>query len=115
MNIITNTYLKILGEHLTCKAKGQEKDFDSGKGQVQDCIFPFIHKGQKFDSCAASDDGGGDYCATKVDSNGYLVGNNWARCNKYCDHCDDRKFYPLFHYVAISLVIRMSLLKKNSQ
>ena len=99
-NIITNTYLKILGEHLTCKAKGQEKDFDSGKGQVQDCIFPFIHKGQKFDSCAASDDGGGDYCATKVDSNGYLVGNNWARCNKYCDHCDDRKFYPLFHYIA---------------
>ena len=97
MNIITNTYLKILGEHLTCKAKGQEKDFESGKGQVQDCIFPFIHKGQKFDSCAASDDGGDDYCATKVDSNGYLVGNNWARCNKYCDHCDDRKFYPLFH------------------
>lgn len=82
----TMQFIKIQGLHMTCKAKGQEKDYNSGKGKVQDCVFPFIHNGQKFAGCASSKDGMGNYCATKVDSNGILVGNNWARCNKYCKH-----------------------------
>ena len=89
---------------MTCKAKGQEKDYESGKGNAQDCVFPFIHKGQKFTSCAFAEDGKGNYCATKVDSNGNLVGNNWARCNKYCEHCFDRKshfiLYSFYHPIC---------------
>ena len=69
-------FIKIQGLHLTCKAKGQEKDYNSGKGKAQDCVFPFIHNDQKFASCAASKDGMGNYCATKVDSNGNLVEGN---------------------------------------
>ena len=80
--------MKILGKHLTCKAKGQEKDYNSGKGKAQDCVFPFIHNGQKFASCASSKDGMGNYCATKVDSNGNMRKDKWARCNKHC-HKDD--------------------------
>ena len=92
----TMQFLKILGLHLTCKAKGQEKDYNSGKGKAQDCVFPFIHNGQKFASCASSKDGMGNYCATKVDSNGILVGNNWARCNKYCKHDVEREHQSFF-------------------
>ena len=103
--------MKILGTHLTCKAKGQEKLYASGKGKAQDCVFPFIHKGQKFTSCASSEDGGDNYCATKVDSNGYLVGNNWARCNKYCEHCDDRKPNLFFFIVfTIPFVIQLDII-----
>ena len=103
--------MKILGKHLTCKAKGQEKDYNSGKGKAQDCVFPFIHKGQKFTGCATSEDGKGNYCATKVDSNGNLVGNNWARCNKFCEHECERKFHIfcivftiLFDVISLDLI-----------
>ena len=87
------TFMKILGTHQTCKAKDQEKDFSSGKGIVQDCVIPFIHKNKKYIGCATSEDGKGHYCATKVDSKGNLV--NWARCNICCKHDCDRKFHIL--------------------
>ena len=48
-------------------------------------MFPFKHKGKTYKSCATPSDGNGPYCATKVDSNGNMVNDKWARCNDYCD------------------------------
>ena len=84
-------FVTILGIHKTCKAKDQEKDFSSGKGEVQDCVFPFIHNDKKYFGCATSEDGKGHYCATKLDSKGNMV--EWARCNKFCKHDPERKFH----------------------
>ena len=90
----------MLGTHQTCKAKDQEKDFSSGRGKVQDCVFPFIHNDKKYFGCATSEDGKGHYCATKLDSNGKMV--EWARCNKFCKTDAERKYhifyYPIFLY-----------------
>ena len=48
-------------------------------------MFPFKHKGKTYKSCATPSDGNGPYCAIKVDSNGNMVKDKWARCNDYCD------------------------------
>ena len=47
-------------------------------------MFPFKHNGKTYKTCAKSSDGKGPYCATKVDSDGKLVNDKWARCNDYC-------------------------------
>ena len=48
-------------------------------------MFPFKHNGKSYNSCATPSDGNGPYCATKVDSDGNMVKDKWARCNDYCD------------------------------
>ena len=74
----------LIGTHITCKANGKGNKFVEGKN-VQDCKFPFIHNGKQHISCAPSSDGKGPWCATKVDSKGNYVKDNWARCNKHCN------------------------------
>ena len=74
-----------IAEWTICKCEGQGQAYGSGDGVAQDCVFPFKHNGKTYSSCATSSDGKGPYCATKVDSNGNLVKNQWARCNDYCD------------------------------
>ena len=75
----------LTAEWTICKCEGQGQAYGSGDGVAQDCVFPFKHNGKTYSSCATSSDGKGPYCATKVDSNGNLVKNQWARCNDYCD------------------------------
>ena len=69
---------------MICKAKGQDKNYGSGNGSVQNCKFPFIYHDLKYSSgCAQSTEKGqGRLCATEVDAQGKLT--KWARCNKYC-------------------------------
>ena len=72
-----------IGKYVVCKAKGQETDYSSGRGGVQNCIFPFTQHGIRYNGCAPSaEKGKGRLCATEVDSQGNL--KKWARCNKYC-------------------------------
>ena len=72
-----------IGKYVVCKAKGQEKDYNSGRGGAQNCIFPFTQHGIRYVGCAPSvEKGKGRLCATEVDSQGNL--KKWARCNKYC-------------------------------
>ena len=72
-----------IGKYVVCKAKGQDKDYGSGKGSALDCKFPFIQHGIKYEGCAPSvEKGKGRLCATEVDKQGNL--KKWARCNKYC-------------------------------
>ena len=82
--LISVFYLLWKGEYAACKAKGQEKNYASGKGSIQNCKFPFIHNDLKYSSgCAPSTEKGkGRLCATEVDAQGKLT--KWARCNKYC-------------------------------
>ena len=77
----------LLGVHLTCKARGKGQSYGSS-GTPQNCLFPFIHHGKKYNGCA-----GGSFCATKVDSKGNL--KNWARCNRYCKK-DNGMFFKDF-------------------
>ena len=84
--------MKFPGTHQTCKANGQGKDYIK-KGNAKDCVFPFINKNKKYIGCATSEDGQGQYCATKLDSKGNMV--EWAHCNKFCKHDCDRKFHTL--------------------
>ena len=74
-----------IAEWTICKCEGQGQAYGSGDGTAQDCVFPFKHNGKTYNSCATPADGKGPYCATKVDSNGNLIKDKWARCNKYCD------------------------------
>ena len=67
-----------------CKAEGQGKSYGSGDGTVQNCVFPFKHNGNSYESCATPLDGNGPYCATNVDPNGNMLQDDWARCNDYC-------------------------------
>ena len=80
-----NYYDYIIADWTICKAEGQGKSYGSGDGIAQNCVFPFKHNGKTYKSCATPSDGNAPYCATKVDSNGNLVKENWARCNDYCD------------------------------
>ena len=93
--------MKFTGTHQTCKANGQGKDYIK-KGNVKDCKFPFIHKNKKYIGCATSEDGQGNFCATKLDSKGNML--EWARCNKFCKHDTERKFH---NFVVIFLLIRL--------
>ena len=78
-----------IGIHLTCKARGKGKGYGSS-GTPQNCLFPFIHNGKKYNGCGPSSVGKGSWCATKVDSKGNL--KTWARCNQYCKK-DDGTFF----------------------
>ena len=78
--------LWLIAEWTICKSEGQGKAYGSGDGTAEDCVFPFKHNGKTYNSCATPIDGKGAYCATKVDSNGNLVKDNWSRCNEYCDN-----------------------------
>ena len=76
------TYVCI-GIHHTCKARGQDKNYKSGKGSVQDCKFPFKQNGMEYKGCAPSfEKGKVPRCATEVDKDDNL--KKWARCNKFC-------------------------------
>ena len=82
---ILQKLLWLTAEWNICKAEGKGKAYGSGDGTTENCVFPFKHNGKTFKACATPSDGKGPYCATKVDSNGNLVKNNWARCNDHCD------------------------------
>ena len=78
-----------------CKAKGQDKNYGSGKFPIEDCIFPFKQGGIEYKGCAPSlHKGKGPRCATEVDKNGNL--QKWARCNKFCTQDPGMKIYHLF-------------------
>ena len=84
-----------LGTFHICKAKGQDKDYGSGKFPIEDCIFPFKQGGIEYKGCAPSlHKGKGPRCATEVDKNGNL--QKWARCNKFCTEDPGMKIYHLF-------------------
>ena len=83
MNMLIFCFDFGIGKYVVCKAKGQDKDYGSGKGSVLDCKFPFIQHGIKYKGCAPSaEKGKGPLCATEVDKQGNL--KKWARCNKFC-------------------------------
>ena len=72
-----------VGIYHICKAKGQDNNYNSGTGNVQDCKFPFKQSGLEHNGCAPSlEKGKGSRCATEVDKQGNL--KKWARCNKFC-------------------------------
>ena len=59
-----------------CKTVG-----DAGKP----CIFPFEYAGKTYDRCTTRDsDNGQPWCATQVDSDGYVVDNAWGDCLDGC-------------------------------
>ena len=89
-----------LGTHVTCKASGHDKNFDSGKN-IQECIFPFIQNGLKYEGCAESTEKGkGPLCATEVDAGKQL--KKWARCNKYCE-TDPSKIHTVLYRIGIKI------------
>ena len=65
-----------IGYPTTCKANGKGKHFV--KVNVQDCKFPFIYDGKKYNGCTTTGTKYGPWCATKVrNKNG--VYNDWDR------------------------------------
>ena len=91
-----------LGTYHICKAKGQDKNYNSAKGNVQDCKFPFKQNGMQHTGCAPSlEKGKGPRCATEVDIEGNL--KNWARCNKFCTEDPGMKIYHLFIDIVLSV------------
>ena len=89
-----------LGKHITCKAQGKGVKFGSEDGVVEDCAFPFIYKGKKYNGCS-KDVKGKWWCATKVDSRGNMIADKWARCNEYCA-TDDGNLCIFLEIVAIN-------------
>ena len=86
-----------VGTYHICKAKGQDKTYNIGKGSVQDCKFPFKQNGLEYKSCARSlEKGKGPRCATEVDKQGNL--KKWARCNKFCMEDPGLEIYVLSHF-----------------
>ena len=75
-------YIITIGYPTTCKANGKGKHFV--KVNVQDCKFPFIYDGKRYNGCTTTGTKYGPWCATKLDSKGNYVKDNWARCNKHC-------------------------------
>jgi len=80
--------LQCLKTCLPCKTVG-----DRGKP----CIFPFQYAGRTYDKCTTRDsDNGQPWCATEVDSTGYVVDNAWGDCLEGCPgtrvECDDKYF-----------------------
>ena len=85
-----------LGTYHICKAKGQDKKYGSGNGNVVNCKFPFKQSGMEHHGCAPSlEKGKGPRCATEVDKQGNL--KKWARCNKFCMEDQGMEIY----YVSI--------------
>ena len=96
-----------LGTYHICKAKGQDKNYNSATGSVQDCKFPFKQNGMQHTGCAPSlEKGKGPRCATEVDIEGNL--KNWARCNKFCTEDPGMKIYHLFYRHSIISYNRLS-------
>ena len=84
-----------LGTYHICKAKGQDKNYGSGKGNVVNCKFPFKQSGMEFRGCAPTlEKGKGPRCATEVDKQGNL--KKWARCNKFCMEDPGKAIYDLY-------------------
>ena len=83
------------GIYHICKAKGQDKNFTSGKGNIMGCKFPFKQGGMVHSGCAPSvEKGKGPLCATEVDKQGNL--KKWARCNKFCMEDPGMKMHYIF-------------------
>ena len=51
----------------------------SGSGNCGNCVFPFIAYGRQSDRCTTSD-GDSPWCATAVDSSGFMVAGSWEYC-----------------------------------
>ena len=70
--------LRICPETTKCKSKSISKK----------CIFPFSYEGKRYNKCT-SDHTGEEreftWCATEVDSNGELVGEEWEYCKESCE------------------------------
>ena len=50
------------------------------------CIFPFLYAGETFHSCTSRDsDTGRPWCATSLDSEGWVVDHQWGDCEEDCD------------------------------
>ena len=63
----------------------------------QPCIFPFLYSGERYESCTTRDsDTGLPWCATRVDSEGWVVDHAWGDCGEGCPGtakgCDHRFF-----------------------
>ena len=65
------------------KSKGCITIGGDSPGKV--CIFPFTYNDITYTSCALGDDG--YWCSTKVDTNGFHIGNrgNWGTCDSDCN------------------------------
>ena len=49
------------------------------------CIFPFTYAGQEYSECTARDsDTGLPWCATKVDTEGWVLDHAWGDCGSGC-------------------------------
>ena len=47
------------------------------------CVFPFVYRDQTYDTCTTRDsDTGQPWCATKVDSDGWVVDHAWGDCDQ---------------------------------
>jgi len=80
--------LQCLKTCLPCKTVG-----DSGKP----CIFPFKYAGETYHKCTTKDsENGQPWCATKVDSEGYVVDHQWGDCLDGCPgtrvECNEKYF-----------------------
>ena len=51
----------------------------SGSGSCGNCVFPFIAYGRQSDRCTTMD-GDSPWCATSVDSNGFMESGSWEYC-----------------------------------
>ena len=98
MHILLYIFLWLIAEWTICKSEGQGQAYGSGDGIAQNCVFPFKHNGKTYKSCATPSDGKGAYCATKVDSKGNLVKDEWGRCNEYCDTDKGEMTYFIIHF-----------------
>ena len=85
---------------MICKARGKGNHYDKN-GKPQNCKFPFTYAGKRYNGCTTAGCTSGSWCATKVDSKGNYVKDNWARCNGYCKRdCGMSKVYiTLVNYV----------------
>ena len=61
----------------------------------QPCIFPFLYRGETYSRCISRDsDTGQPWCATRVDSQGWVEDHAWGDCDQGCP--GTRKKYPIF-------------------
>ena len=86
-----------IGYPTTCKANGKGKHFV--KVNVQDCKFPFTYDGKRYNGCTTAGTKYGPWCATKLDSKGNYVKDNWARCNKHCK--TDKGLLQFFNFSTL--------------
>ena len=46
-----------------------------------DCVFPFKYEGKSYDSCITNGNGGTEWCATSLNSDGTYL--DYGNCNCY--------------------------------